>query len=291
MTRFLAAISLLPGLWIGAAAAQEIPPQVAERIKEIGPVLDPKMLAEMFELYAPLMPKAPENVTLREDLAYGTDERHRLDVFAPAAKPAQLMPVVVFVHGAGYVDAGTARRGIPFYRNVGYFFARNGVVAVNMAYRLAPKDSPAGGEDVAAALRWVKANIRAHGGDPNRIVLYGQSSGATHVAHYVFDESLHPTKGTDGVKGAILQSGVYESFFRKLRGRSVELFLIDAELDPEPVKHQTEKLRNELCKLGARGCPRHMELAGHNHISEIVHLNTSDNLMGSRILDFVRRLR
>jgi acetyl esterase/lipase len=311
--------SVFVALMLAAAAcvaqAQNIPPQVAERIQEIGPVLDAKMIAEMFQLYAPLMPKAPAGITVKEDLAYGPDERNKLDVFAPAAKPSQPMPVVVFVHGGGYVGGGKSRPGMPFYQNVGYFFARNGVVGVNMTYRLAPKHPwPAGGEDVAAALRWVKANIGGYGGDPKRIVLYGQSAGATHVAHYVFDESLQPAKGADGLRGAILQSGVFDpagappgpnieayfgkdraswpkkSLFHKLEGRGVELFLIDAQYDPEPFKHQTEKLRDELCKQRARGCPRHMELAGHNHLSEILHLNTSDSLMGARILDFVRRL-
>jgi acetyl esterase/lipase len=298
-----------------AAQAQTIPPQIAERIQEIGPVLEPKMIAEMFALYSPLMPKAPEGIMVREDLSYGPDERNKLDVFAPSTRPPQPMPVVVFVHGGAYVGGGRSLPGLPFYQNVGYYFARNRMVGVNMTYRLAPAHPwPAGGEDVAAAMRWVKANAGGYGGDPKRIMLYGQSAGATHVAHYVFDRSLQPAKGSDGLRGAILQSGVYDpagappgpnveayfgadraswagkSLFRKLDLRGVEIFLIDAEYDPEPFKHQTERLRDELCKLRARGCPRHMELAGHNHLSEILHLNTADNLMGARIVDFVRRL-
>jgi triacylglycerol lipase len=255
------------------------------------------MIAEMFQLYAPLMPKAPAGITVRADLAYGPDERNRLDVFTPSARPARPMPVVVFVHGGVDIDGGKSRPEIPFYQNVGYFFARNGVVGVNMTYRHAPQHpSSAGGEDVAAALRWVKGNIKDYGGDPKRVVLYGQSTGATQVAHYVFDRSLHPAKGNDGLKGAILQSGMYETagvppLFDKLAGPGVQIFLIDAQYDPAELKHQTEKLRDELCKAASRGCPRHMELAGHNHLSEILHLNTQDNLMGARIVDFVRRLQ
>jgi len=306
--------AMLLALAAGTTAAQHVPPQVEEKIQEIGPVLNPEMIAAMYAAYAPLMPKPPEGVTVKEDLAYGPDEREKLDVFVPA-KVAAPAPVVIFVHGGGFVGGAKSRPGVPFYQNVGYFFARNGVVGVNMTYRLAPAHPwPAGGEDVAAALRWVKANIEKFGGDPKRIVLYGQSAGATHVAHYIFDESLHPAKGDDGLKGAIIQSGIFDPFatqgpnieayygkdheawaqralFRKLRGRTPELFLIDAEYDPPQFKAQTEKLRDELCKLGARGCPRHMELAGHNHLSEILHLGSSDELMGSRILDFVRRLR
>jgi triacylglycerol lipase len=265
----------------------------------------------MFKLYAPLIPKPPAGVTLKEDLAYGADERQKLDVFAPAKGPGRTLPVVIFAHGGGYIGGDKSRPGIPFYQNVGYFFARNRVVGVNMTYRLAPKHPwPAGGEDVAAAVRWVHKNIAEYGGDPERIVLFGHSAGATHVAHYVFDEALQPKDGADGVKGAILQSGIFDpaaappgpnieayfgkeheswhakSLYGKLEGRKIPLFIITAELDPHPFKDESAKLRNELCKQ--RGCPRTTELAHHNHMSEILHLNTADDSMGSDLLGFVR---
>jgi acetyl esterase/lipase len=294
----------------GGAAAQ-VPKEAAARIKEIGPVLNPEMIGEMMKLYAPLMPKAPAGVTVKEDIAYGADERQKLDVFVPEKGTGRALPVVIFVHGGGYVGGGKSRAGIPFYQNVGYFFARNRVVGVNMTYRLAPKNPwPAGGEDVAAAVRWVHKNAAEYGGDPERIVLFGQSAGATHVAHYIFDESLQPKDRADGVKGAILQSGIFDpaaappgpnveayfgkereswhakSLYGKLAGRVIPLFLIDAEYDPPPFKEETAKLRNELCKR--RGCPRTTELAGHNHLSEILHLNSADDSMGSDILGFIR---
>ena len=132
-----------------------------------------------------------------EDIAYGPDERHRLDVFAPAARPGRAMPVVLFVPGGGFVGGAKSREGVPFYQNVGVFFAKNGVVGVTMNYRLAPKHMwPAGGEDVAAALRWIRKNIAEFGGDPERIFLFGQSAGGTHAAHYVFDERLQPPAAT-----------------------------------------------------------------------------------------------
>ena len=48
--------------------------------------------------------------------------------------------MVLFVPGGAYVGGAKSRPGVPLYRNVGVFFARNGVVAVTMNYRLAPKD-------------------------------------------------------------------------------------------------------------------------------------------------------
>lgn len=298
-------------LAVAAGAGAQVPKAAAARIKEVGPVLNPDMIVEMYKLYEPLMPKAPAGVTVKENLAYGADERQKLDVFAPEKGPGRTLPVVIFVHGGGFVAGAKSRPGTSFYQNVGYFFARNRVIGVNMAYRLAPKNPwPAGGEDVAAAVRWVRTNIAAYGGDPERIVLFGHSAGATHVAQYIFDESLQPKDGADGVKGAILQSGIYDpaaapagpnieayfgkeheswpakTVYGKLPGRRIALFIVSAELDPQPFKDESAKLRNELCKL--RGCPRHTELAGHNHLSEILHLNSADDSVGNDLLGFVR---
>lgn len=309
------AVVLCTSVTLAAAQPDRIPPNVLATVKKLGPVLNPPMIQAMFGLYGALQPKAPAGVIVLEDLAYGPDERHRLDVFAPAARPFRAAPVVVFVPGGGYVGGAKSRPGIPFYQNVGYFFVSNGMIGVNMNYRLAPKDPwPAGGEDVAAALRWVRANIADFGGDPGRIFLFGHSAGGTHVAHYIFDEGLQPEGGADGVAGAIIQSGVFDpagappapnveayfgkdraqwagrSLFGKLEGRRIPVFLVTAEYDPLPFKAEAAKLREALCKRDA-ACPRAKELVGHNHMSEIAHLNTGDDSMGTDLLAFVRGAR
>ena len=153
---------------------------MAEKLKAIGPVLDPPMIQATMAIYVPRVVKAYPGVSSTEDIAYGPDERHRLDVFAPAARGERAMPVVLFVPGGGYVGGAKSREGVPFYQNVGVFFARNNVVGITMNYRLAPKAPwPAGGEDVAAALRWVKQNVSKYGGDPERIFVFGQSAGCS----------------------------------------------------------------------------------------------------------------
>ena len=174
-------------LMTAGQAMSQIPSDVAAKLKEIGPVLNPAMIQSTFDLYVSRVTKAYPGVSSTEDIAYGPDERHKLDVFA-GARPERAMPVVLFVPGGGFVGGAKNREGVPFYQNVGVFFARNGVVGITMNYRLAPKFPwPAGGEDVAAALRWVKQNIGRFGGDPERIFLFGQSAGGAHAAHYVFD--------------------------------------------------------------------------------------------------------
>lgn len=106
-----------------------------------------------------------------------------VNVWAP--RSASGCPVVVFVHGGGFVS-GSARA--PLYD--GTAFARDGVVLVTLNYRLGVAgflDVPGtvrnrGLLDVVAALRWVRDNAEAFGGDPGTVTLAGQSAGATLVA-------------------------------------------------------------------------------------------------------------
>ncbi|WP_433869841.1 carboxylesterase/lipase family protein [Saccharopolyspora sp. CA-218241] len=105
------------------------------------------------------------------------------DVWTPPN--AHRKPVLVFVHGGGFV-AGSART--PLYD--GTAFARDGVVLVTLQYRLGipgfldvPGAPPNRGLlDVVAGLRWVRENIAAFGGDPGTVTLAGQSAGATIAA-------------------------------------------------------------------------------------------------------------
>ncbi|AQS71495.1 carboxylesterase/lipase family protein [Streptomyces pactum] len=106
-----------------------------------------------------------------------------VNVFQPTAADSGL-PVMVFVHGGGFV-AGSTRSAL----YDGSAFARDGVVLVTLNYRLgiagfldipgAPANR--GLLDVVAALRWVRKNIAAFGGDPDNVTLFGQSAGATVV--------------------------------------------------------------------------------------------------------------
>ncbi|NUW46034.1 carboxylesterase/lipase family protein [Nonomuraea rhodomycinica] len=127
-----------------------------------------------------------------------------VNVFTPAAGGTGL-PVMVFVHGGGFV-AGSTRS--PMYD--GSAFARDGVVLVTLNYRLgiagfldlpgAPANR--GLLDVVAALRWVRENIAAFGGDPGNVTLFGQSAGATIVGGV-----LATPEAAGLFRRAIVQSG------------------------------------------------------------------------------------
>jgi triacylglycerol lipase len=109
-------------------------------------------------------PNLGSDILVRTDLAYGPDERHKLDVLAPVSKPNAPMPVILFVHGGMYERGDKTVPGTPFFQNVAALWAHNGMIGVNMTYRLAPKHQwPAGAQDVGAAIKWVRDNIGAHG--------------------------------------------------------------------------------------------------------------------------------
>jgi para-nitrobenzyl esterase len=114
-----------------------------------------------------------------------------LNVWAP--ENAHRLPVLVWIHGGGFYG-GTAAQ--PLYN--GANLARRGAVVVTLNYRLGifgffahpelTAESPvrASGNqgilDQIAALRWVKDNIAAFGGDPGRVTIVGESAGGESVA-------------------------------------------------------------------------------------------------------------
>ncbi|MGN6422100.1 MAG: carboxylesterase/lipase family protein [Asticcacaulis sp.] len=126
---------------------------------------------------------APLGVKPSEDCLY-------LNVWRPAdTKSGEKLPVMVWVYGGGYVSGGTS----PAIYN-GKAFARDGIVFVSFNYRvgrfgffgfpeLTKEDADHGqlGDyaymDMIAALKWVKANIAAFGGDPDQVTIFGESAG------------------------------------------------------------------------------------------------------------------
>ena len=148
---------------------------VWQRLRALGDMFTPNEINATRDLFAPraLQPQAV-GAHVTRNLAYGPDPRHRLDVFAPAA--ARNLPVVLFVHGGGYVGGDKGNEGDAFFNNVGAWAVRHGFIGVTMTYRLAPAHVwPAGAQDVDLALAWLRSQALDLGGDPDRIVLMGHS--------------------------------------------------------------------------------------------------------------------
>ena len=94
--RALAAVAMMTAMsaW---AAPSPMPPDIAQKLAEMGRVVDPPATRR---LYAPLQPKEPYfGVRIERDLRYGPAERNRLDVFMPQATTSG-RPVLIFIHAA-----------------------------------------------------------------------------------------------------------------------------------------------------------------------------------------------
>ncbi len=80
------------------------------------------------------------------------------------------------------------------------------MLGIKATYRLVPRIKfPEGSQDIAAAVRWARANAARHGGDANAIFLIGHSAGGTHVAGYLYSAEAQGAEGPQ-VAGAILLS-------------------------------------------------------------------------------------
>jgi triacylglycerol lipase len=221
---------------------------------------------------------------------------------------------LVFVHGGGFTGGNKSTPGSPFYDNVALFAARNGIVGVNMTYRLAPQHPwPAGPEDVGAALGWVRDNIARYGGDPSRIVLFGHSAGATHAGTYAAMPQFHGPKGI-GIAGLILTSGIYDftefpanegyrtyigndpslyaarSPIGGLRKLAIPVMVAYAELDPPSFIPQFETLVAAMADAPG-GKPKTLMLKKHSHLSLGYAIGTGDTALTGPILEFVNELK
>ncbi len=97
---------------------------------------------------------------------------HRLDVISPRASAGPL-PVYVYFHGGGWTSGDKA--ALTRYCATQ---AASGMVVVNVNYRRAPRYRMADMiEDANAALSWIAASVAHFGGDPDRVVLGGDSAG------------------------------------------------------------------------------------------------------------------
>ena len=286
---------------------EQLPQDVIARLRALDPAVTPELAQASWALLTPFHEKlgytAPR---IARDLRYGEHERHRLDVHAGGEPPADPAPVFVFVHGGGFVAGDKHHPGTPTYDMVGAWAVRHGWVGVNMTYRHAPEIKwPAGAADVAAAVAWIRGNIAAYGGDPDRIIVAGNSAGATHVADFAAGH------GGDlaGVRGDALISGIYtarpaapgaaphpyygvpdpvQASLPCLVESHVPLLFAVAERDPE-------RFQSALAEVVAAWLARHgtvpnvVWMDGHNHMSAVGSLGVDEAALGVPLARFVER--
>ncbi|WP_062343520.1 alpha/beta hydrolase [Novosphingobium sp. CCH12-A3] len=274
----------------------------ADAIAAMGSALGPQVVEACRALFDDeqrgLAARVP---TLAVDCVYGPDERHRLDLYRTAAH--RDLPVVLFVHGGGFRLGDKGDEGSWQNAAVARTMAEAGFLGAAMNYRLLPDARwPQGGEDVAAAVEWLRDNGAEHGGDPARIVVVGTSAGAVHIATAL---KLQPDLP---VAGAVLLSGLYgytpldakdEPYYglnedyaarmprQAIASTSIPLFICCAQYDPP--RFQAEFLGLMAERLERHGAlPNGMILSGHNHYSMAMHIGTADRRLTDEMVAFIR---
>jgi acetyl esterase/lipase len=277
------------------------------KLKALGAELSPAMINATRDMMTALAPACDPAVEVTRDHHYGPDERNRLDVFRKGSPVSA--PVLVYIHGGGFVMGDKTAPGSPFFDNVGQWAAQQGWIGVTMTYRLAPAHRwPSGPLDMAHAVAWLHQHIGEFGGDPRRIFLVGQSAGAAHVAAYVG----HPRfqSATAGIAGAVLISGVLDPSSQPTNPYSAAYFgenagaLVDAdsiaglvatdiallftvsEFDARDFQDQAARLARAWHEQKGTYPPM-VYLAGHNHISPAQSIGTSEDQLARHIADFV----
>ena len=130
----------------------------------------------------------PENIERFDDICYGPDKDwQKLDVYRPKDKAGEKLPVLISVHGGGWVYGDKER-----YQFYCMDLAGRGFAVVNFTYRLAPKYKyPASLEDTDLAVKWVLAHGAEYDMDTSRVVAVGDSAGAHMLALYA-DICINP---------------------------------------------------------------------------------------------------
>lgn len=292
-----------------SAAQAQVPPEIAAKNKASAGKIDVTIGA----LYAPLYPKDPlSGMSVTRDVPTGSDPLQKIDVFEPKAKPSGARPVMIFVHGGGFTRGDKAQTD-----NMLEWAVNHGMVGVDVDYRLAPKDPwPAGAEDLKAAVAWTRAHIAEHGGNPNRIILWGHSAGANHVEDYVAHAELHGPEYA-GVRGAIIMSPFYaagssepagaagsggknpyygtdtslsgaEAANARMVKSSTPVYLVNAQYDPPFMLAYGESLDKALTAAGRKHARQ--VLKDHGHLSEGEAVNTSDVSLTGPLLVWLKKV-
>ena len=203
---------LLPGVvvWLavatGAVAAQSRDFPVAAA-------------ASQNDVYPDRVTRFAGGVTGLADITYSVLPGFRplaLDLYLPRGRDSR--PLVLFVHGGGWVGGNTRHSGA--LANFPAALARlssEGFVVASVEYRLSGEAQfPAALQDVRAALRFLKSNAAKYRIDPAKVAVWGGSAGghlAALAALSCGDQSLDPAPspaGTECVQGAVIWYGVFD---------------------------------------------------------------------------------
>ncbi|MCP4640725.1 MAG: alpha/beta hydrolase [bacterium] len=194
---------------LGACVRHSAPPLTADDLPALpagyptGREASDAIRSGAHEMVGPHLAVVPEGVTVDRDVEYGRADGIPLllDLYRPVPT-GRRAPALIFIHGGAWEEKGKG-----FYRYWALHYAARGYVCASIEYRVSSeRPFPAAVEDAKCAVRWMRANARTHGINPNRIGVVGQSAGA-HLAMMVAYASEAPALegrgGHEGVSSAV----------------------------------------------------------------------------------------
>lgn len=285
-------------------------------IEALGQVITPAVARETMALLAPCFPSDfGSEIRATTDVSYGDHPGQNMDIFEPASlisrDPAN-RAALVFVHGGGFVGGDKQELG-PFYRNVGVWAVRQGMVGFNLNHRLAPTHRwPAAADDIATALAWIAKRAMHYGIDPMRIVLMGHSAGATHAASCIAAAHLAhkppPAAALALVSGSYILENVAltpnraayfgddptlmasRSSAEAIAQCGLPVLISTAEFDPQENLDQGRQLAQCMTIAGRRSA--HIVNARQdNHFSTVLRLGAFESTFATALGEFVTALQ
>lgn len=155
-----------------------------------------------------------DHIDTINNISYGPNQRNTLDLYKPTTPSDKPMPVMLQIHGGGWVLGYSERQALPLRNKL----VEAGWIFVSINYRLSPDHKfPAHLIDCKQALRWIKENIADYGGDPDFVMTTGGSAGG-HLCSLLAltanskTEELQPgfEDADTSVNGCIPMYGVYD---------------------------------------------------------------------------------
>lgn len=163
----------------------------------------------------------PAGIRILRDVAYGTDERQRFDVYSP--EHAHDAPVIFLVHGGGWRRGTKAHRGT--YENKVTRWVPMGFIVISADYRVLPEADPLEqAKDVARALAAAQEQAESWGGDRRKFILMGHSAGGHLVSLLATAQGIAADLGVTPWLGTVALDSAAFDVVGTMENRHPQLF-------------------------------------------------------------------